>query len=64
MKTQAADEESKAVLVTNKIKVKSKSEEDGAKECEESLRLIEDLNFFLATAPVNWQEIKLLDDII
>ncbi|QLG72006.1 hypothetical protein HG535_0C03590 [Zygotorulaspora mrakii] len=60
MKTQAADEESKAVLVTNKIKVKSKSEEDGAKECEESLRLIEDLNFFLATAPVNWQENQII----
>ena len=30
------------------------------KELEESLRLIEDLKFFLATAPVNWQENQII----
>ncbi|CCH58127.1 hypothetical protein TBLA_0A03270 [Henningerozyma blattae CBS 6284] len=30
------------------------------KEIEESLRLIEDLKFFLATAPVNWQENQII----
>lgn len=29
-------------------------------EVEESLRLIDDLKFFLATAPVNWQENQII----
>lgn len=36
------------------------SEDSSGKELEESLRLTEDLKFFLATAPVNWQENQII----
>ncbi|ODV77512.1 STE-domain-containing protein [Suhomyces tanzawaensis NRRL Y-17324] len=42
--------------MSNKPKVKFEDEQSSTEEVKESLRLIEDLKFFLATAPANWQE--------
>ncbi|CUM63997.1 uncharacterized protein PRCAT00001585001 [Priceomyces carsonii] len=36
--------------------IKAENNQELAEEVKESLRLIEDLKFFLATAPANWQE--------
>ncbi|CAR23200.1 homeodomain family transcription factor STE12 [Lachancea thermotolerans CBS 6340] len=43
-----------------KTKAEGDSEESTPEQVEESLRLIEDLKFFLATAPANWQENQII----
>lgn len=43
-----------------KAKAEGDCEESTPEEVEESLRLIEDVKFFLATAPANWQENQII----
>lgn len=59
MKVRPAGTRTEEVLKSNgaiDVTLGGASEE----EVEESLRLIEDLKFFLATAPVNWQENQII----
>lgn len=60
MKVQITNSRTEEIL-----KVQANNENDEVSkatpgEVEESLRLIDDLKFFLATAPVNWQENQII----
>lgn len=60
MKAQPSGGRIKEVLKSGYSEDVEDVEDNSEKELDESLRLIEDLKFFLATAPVNWQENQII----